>query len=936
MQDGKDNMRKKLVAIDGTSLIYRAFFAIQNEMRNKEGQSTRGTYGFLSMIFKLMEEYKPDYFAVAWDLKAPTFRHKAYDDYKANRKPMPDDLASEMPILQSVLEALDIKNLAMEGYEADDILGTIAKRGEEQGLDVLIVTGDKDALQLATDHVKVMINRKGITNFDIYDREAMIKEYGLTPLQFIDLKALMGDKSDNIPGVPGVGKVTGQKLIKEYGSLDNLKSNIEKISKPKLKQSLMDSAGDFDTNKKLVTIIKDVPIEFGIEDLKFDDIDKKKTKEWFVKLDFKRFQKILNLDSVGLEGVENPDKESSDLVPVDIEFVDSSEKIIESIDTYNIDTYNREKKDNKNDQREEFKVYIKTFTDNNHLKTPKIQGLGLYFDQRAYLLTDESEAISTMEYLQEENIRICGHNLKEDIYPFVFRGLDRLNLSFDTQIAEYVINPSKRDYKIETLSLGYLSVDKLTAKEDRKKSGRKKNTDTPSFTSREEIISWLGNYFVALEEIAKIQKEKLSDGDLSNLFEKIEMPLVNVLANMEAVGVSVDKAVLLEMGEELSEQIKDLEEEIYEEAGEEFNINSPAQLGIVLFENMGLPFAKKTKTGYSTSVDVLDKLKDSYPIVNLVLEYRAVTKLRSTYIDGLPKLIGKDGRIRPHFMQTVAATGRLSCTEPNLQNIPIRTEQGRMIRKAFVSESSKNEMNDDDSHDNNNKGKRKILIGADYSQIELRVLAHLSGDKALIDAFNHGEDIHKLTAMKVFGLSEDDITPLHRSRAKAINFGVIYGMSGFGLSENLNISRKEAERYIEDYFHKYKAVKDYMEGEIESVRKNGFSETLLGRRRYIGDINATNYMVRKAAERLAMNSPIQGSAADIIKVAMINVFNRIKSDLPEVNLILQIHDELILEGPENLADEMKKILVEEMENAVSLSVKLDANIEEGHSWYDLK
>lgn len=918
MQDVKEKTRKKLVAIDGTSLIYRAFFAIQNEMRNQEGQSTRGTYGFLSMIFKLMEEYNPDYFAVAWDLKAPTFRHLAYDEYKANRKPMPDDLASEMPILQSVLEALDIKNLSMEGYEADDILGTIAKRGEEQGLDVLIVTGDKDALQLATDHVKVMINRKGITNFDIYDRAAMIEEYGLTPIQFIDLKALMGDKSDNIPGVPGVGKVTGQKLIEKYGSLENLKVNIDNISKPKLKQSLSDYAEKFDTNRKLVTIIKDVPIDFTIDDLKFDNIDEKKTKEWFVKLDFKRFQKLLNLDTVSIDNMENQGENKSELLPIDVKVIDSSKDIIRVIDSV------KEKWDG---DLNSSKVYIKTFTDNNHLKRPEIHGFGIYFDSTGYLLTKGTEAVLLMQYLQVNGLPLCGHNLKEDIYPFVFRGIDSLNTYFDTQIAEYVINPSKRDYDIGSLSLGYLSVDRVTIRDDKKKSVKKKSTDAYEFKSEDEIATWLGNYFVALQEIEKNQIDKLAEGSLFKVFNEIEMPLVNVLANMEAVGVSVDRDALIEMGEKLSEQIGELEEKIYEEAGEKFNINSPAQLGVILFENLKLPFAKKTKTGYSTAVDVLNKLKDSYPIVNLVLEYRAVTKLKSTYIDGLSKLIGEDGRIRPHFMQTVTSTGRLSCIEPNLQNIPIRTEQGRMIRKAFVSE-------EDGSC--SNETSRKILVGADYSQIELRVLAHLSGDRALIDAFNRGQDIHKLTAMKVFGLAEDDITPLHRSRAKAINFGVIYGMSGFGLSENLSITRKEAERYIEDYFHKYKAVKDYMNGEIKSVREKGFSETLLGRRRYIGDINATNFMVRKAAERLAMNSPIQGSAADIIKVAMINVFKRIKKELPEVNLILQIHDELILEGPQTSAEKMKKILVEEMENAVSLSVKLDANIEEGRSWYDLK
>lgn len=906
---GKTSKKEKLIAIDGTSLIYRFFYAIQNEMRNKEGQSTRGTYGFLSMIFKLIEDYKPDYFVVAWDLKGPTFRHDQYEDYKANRKPMPDDLASEMPILQSVLEALDIKNMSLAGYEADDILGTISKRAESEDMDVLIVTGDRDALQLASDNVKVMINKKGITNFDLYDRDAMISEYGMTPEQFIDLKALMGDSSDNIKGVPGVGKVTGQKLIQKYGSIENLKNKIDEISKPKLRQSLLEYKDILEDNKILVTIVRDVPIEFDFEELRFDKIDREKTKEWFVKLEFKRFQKILDLDSMEI----NDDAgETEGIQDVDVKFSDSAGEVIDAI----------AKSDSSN------QVYIKTITDNNHIGMPSIQALGVAVlpeektseESKSFLLDNEGEIIKVVKYISEKNVPIIGHNLKEDIFPFVSIGISGFNLNFDTQVAEYVKNPSKRDYNIETLSLEYLSVDKLSSISEKTDSGSKNKKYFELYKMpKEKLIAWLGNYFVAVKKIMEAQKAFLKEDEDLNIFEDIEMPLISVLASMESNGVCIDKNILCEMRKEFSNQIDSLEKQIFEEAGEEFNINSPAQLGVILFEKLDLPYAKKTKRGYSTSAAVLDKLKGNFPIVDLILEYRAISKLMSTYIDGMLKLVGEDGRIRPHFMQTVTATGRLSCTEPNLQNIPIKTEQGRRIRRAFVS-----------------SGEDRILVGADYSQIELRVLAHLSGDQALIDAFNNGEDIHKLTAMKVFDINAEDVTPLLRSRAKAINFGVIYGMSGFGLSENLDISMKEADNYIKDYFKKYKSVKTYMDKEIKRVKSSGYSTTIFGRKRYIGDINATNFMVRKAAERLAMNSPIQGSAADIIKIAMNNVQRRIQSESNDISLILQIHDELILEGPLDKKALMEKILKEEMEGAVNLSVKMDSNVESGRSWYDLK
>ncbi|XVG95027.1 DNA polymerase I [Eubacteriales bacterium KG127] len=877
-------VKKKLLAIDGTSLIYRSFYAIQSEMRNKEGQSTRGIYGFLSMLFKLIDDYTPDYFAVAWDLKSPTFRHKSYAEYKGNRKPMPPDLATEIPLLKEVLEALDIKNLSLEGYEADDILGTLAHQGEKAGIDVLIVTGDKDALQLATDTTKIMINRVGISNFVIYDKQEILSEYGMTPDEFIDLKALMGDSSDNIRGVPGVGKVTGVKLIQKYKSIENLIANYKEITKPKLKSSIEANIDNLVINKELVTIVKDVPIEFSFGDLKYDNIDREKVKEWFVKLDFKRFQKLLNLDDVSISETSGIVSDKNELEGINIQADFDLSNILDKI---------------KNCEE----VYLKIFTDNNHLFLPIVDKLGIAFkDEDSFegiLVREKKDIIYILSYLSDNQIGIVGHDIKPDIFAALSMKISNLTVKYDTQIAEYVINPSKRDYNIGNLALGYLTADKISKNED------------------DEL--WFGNYFVAVDKIRECQKKILSEGKLLNLLNEIELPLISVLAEMEYNGIAVDGNVLDAMGKEFASHIKVLEEEIYSFAGEEFNINSPSQLGVILFEKLNLPFAKKTKRGYSTSADILEKLMNHHPIVEKILEYRAVSKLKGTYVDGLIKLISKDGRIRPHFMQTVAATGRLSCIEPNLQNIPIRTEQGRMIRKGFIS-----------------GGEDRILVGADYSQIELRILAHLSGDEALINAFNEDEDIHTLTAIKIFGLNPKDVTPLYRSRAKAINFGVIYGMSGFGLSENLDITRKEAEKYIKEYFDKYKSVREYMDKEIKECKSNGFSTTIFGRRRYIGDINATNFMVRKAAERLAMNTPIQGAAADIIKLAMIKVYKRLKAEAPDIKLILQIHDELILEVPIEKKEIAKKILVEEMENATHLAVKLEANPSEGKSWYELK
>ena len=884
-------MDKKIVIIDGNSLINRAYYAVQRPMITREGIYTQGIYGFINMLNKIEGDDEPEYLTVAFDLKAPTFRHLEYEEYKAGRKAMPPELVMQMPLVKDVLSAMNIKILEMEGYEADDIIGTVAKAAEEQGIEPLIITGDKDALQLVTEKTKVIITKRGITDFEIYDPGKMEERYGLTPSQFIDLKGLMGDSSDNIPGIPGVGEKTGIKLLEQFGSIENLLTHTEDISSAKLRLKVEENAQLAVMSKRLATINTNVPIEFSMDELTLEEPDYESLIEIYTKLEFNSFLKKLKVPAKA---------ETSQFTEMDVtkEILENREEVSEKL------------------AKLRGEIYLKVFGNMSHTELPYIEGVFLMDDASAYYIDAvKIPPENIAEILNKFDFHLIGHEIKDDIYCLMSRGLENFNILFDTAIAEYVLEPGKSSYSLKNIVLEKLHCDIDTA-QDISEGGQ---LDFFNDNRKEQLDSGvkLGSAVKALKEgqLARLEKE-----GLLKVFEEAELPLIEVMASMEREGVKVNGRFLEEFGADLKSRISQLEEEIYSQAGCEFNINSPLQLGNVLFETLGLPpLGKKTKRGYSTSADVLEKIKDKHPIVNSVLVYRNLTKLNSTYVEGMKPLICQDGKIRAHFQQTVTATGRISCTEPNLQNIPIRQELGRTLRKAFTA--------DDEEH---------VLIGADYSQIELRVLAHLSGDDDLIKAFNNGEDIHRATASRVLGVPFDKVTPQERSRAKAVNFGVIYGMSGFGLSEELNISRKEAEKYIQEYFLKHGKVKEYMDRQISMCREKGYSETILGRKRPIHEINATSYMIRQLGERLAMNSPIQGSAADIIKLAMIKVYRKLKESFPDTKLLLQVHDELILCAPKKDKEAVKALLKENMEDAISLSVKLVADVNEGYSWYDLK
>lgn len=886
-------MDKKIVIIDGNSLINRAYYAVQRPMITREGIYTQGVYGFINMLNKIEADYSPEYLTVAFDLKAPTFRHLEYEDYKAGRKAMPAELVMQMPLIKEVLRGMNIRILELEGYEADDIIGTVARTAEIYGIEPLIITGDKDALQLVTENTKVLITKRGITDFEIYDPEKMKERYGLTPAQFIDLKGLMGDSSDNIPGIPGVGEKTGIKLLEQFGSVEALLARTEEISSGKLRTKVEENAQLAVMSKRLATINTNVPIEFDMEEFKLTEPDYEALIKIYTRLEFNSFLKKMKLPA----STANKEKAAFKELEVSREIVENASSVKDKLSCL------------------KGEVYVKVFSDISHIEPPYIEGAFFMDDSSAFYVDSESVPVAEItDILNELGLSFIGHEIKDDMYCLMGQGLKNFRIVFDTAVAEYVLEPTKSSYDLKNMVLEKLHSD-IDTEQEALSGGQLDFFED----NRKKLLDKGVKLGSAVKTLRKLQQQKLEEENLVKVFEEAELPLIEVMASMEIEGIKVSGQFLEEFGSELKDRISELEEQIYAQAGCEFNINSPFQLGNVLFENLKLtPAGKKTKRGYSTSADVLEKIKDKHPIVNSVLVYRNLTKLNSTYVEGMKPLICSDGKIRAHFRQTVTATGRISCTEPNLQNIPIRQELGRTLRRAFTA---------DDGH---------VLIGADYSQIELRVLAHLSGDDDLIKAFNNGDDIHKATASRVLGVPFDKVTPQERSRAKAVNFGVIYGMSGFGLSEELNISRKEAEKYIQEYFAKHRKVKEYMDSQISLCRERGYSETILGRKRPIHEINAASYMVRQLGERLAMNSPIQGSAADIIKLAMIKVYGRLKESFPDTKLILQVHDELILCAPAKDKEAVKELLRESMETAASLSVKLIADVNEGYSWYDLK
>ena len=891
-------MENRIIIIDGNSLMNRAFYALKRPMITQEGIHTGALYGFINMLEKLRKDYPSGYICVTFDVKAPTFRHKAYKEYKGTRKPMAMELVMQMPLIKEILHAMNIKTIELEGYEADDLIGTISRVGEEEGLRPLIITGDKDALQLADDKVHILYTIKGISTFKIYDDESFREEYSFSPINLIDYKALVGDTSDNIPGVKGVGKVAATKLLVEYENLGNIYKNIDNIKPDGVRKKLENDIQSALMSRKLAEINRFAPIEIDFEEYKSIEPDYKTLASLYERLEFKSFLKRLDVPEELME------RETLPVFSGEVVHIDDISKIKDALE-------------------QEKSVGIKVISDNNHKGKPSVDGVAFLVNQNVYYVNTESSGqaieaiVDIFAFIKDKSIKIFGHSLKEDMYALMSIGIKDFNVEFDTAIGEYLLNPTLGDYSLEQLALSCLNV-KLGDKEEEPKEAQMDLFSKVETISNENVrLKEACEYFPAVCKLMEYQKSKIKEEGFEKVLNEAELPLIEVMAAMEHEGFAVDTDCLHTLGENISEKIQKLTEEIYKYAGREFNIKSPKQLGVVLFEEMGLKVTKKTKSGYATGADVLEKIKDESPIIPAILEYRKLTKLMGTYIEGLEAFIGDDGKIHGNFNQTVTATGRISSSNPNMQNIPIKEELGRKIRGAFVP-----------SH------KDAVLLGADYSQIELRVLAHLSNDPSFLDAFNNGLDIHKATASKVLGIPESEITQEERSKAKAINFGVIYGMSSFGLSEQLGISIKEADTYIREYFQKHQAVEEYMNSQVEFAKENGYVSTILGRKRYINEIKASNFNVRQQGERLAMNTPVQGSAADIIKLAMILVYEKLKSY--KSKLILQIHDELIIQVEKEELEEIKVLLKESMENAIKLQVKLSVDMHTGDNWENLK
>lgn len=901
----------RLVLIDGNSILNRAFYGIMGNkmLTTRDGKYTNAVYGFLAIMFKVIDDLNPEYMAVAFDLKAPTARHKLYEGYKATRKGMPNELAEQMPILKEILELMHITIIEKEGYEGDDILGTLAKEGEKAGLDVTIVSGDRDTFQLASSKISIRIphTKVGKTEVDTFGEEEIKEKYGLEPKALIEVKGLMGDTSDNIPGVPGVGEKTALSLIKEFKTIDNLYKSIEEGTdnlKEKTREKLVESKDLAFLSKTLGTINTEVPLTEKIEDLKIQDWDNSKLFEKFKELNFHRFIDRFNLQT------EQKEKELSDLVNIEEIALDKLTDLLQCIKTKKELVYILEKED---------------ITNSDKIIKKKIKSISIYDKEKNisyYIKVKEEEFEKYFKDIFEDiEIKKYGYNISEDYVLIKELGIEINNIYYDVKIAAYDLNPTNSNFTIENVSNQYLEIDtsEYLAKFE---ADNKKNKQLNLFQEEEndDTSKYIYGFKVYLiEKISEKTLEELSKIDSTNLFNEIEMPLVKVLGEMQVNGIYVDKEELVSFGLKLKEQIETLKTEIYNLCGEEFNINSTQQLGTILFEKLKLPVYKKTKNGYSTDVEILEKLKPEHPVIEKILEYRSLMKLNSTYVEGLITYVNeRTHRIHSYFHQTITATGRISSTEPNLQNIPTRYELGKLLRRAFKPAEG------------------YIYIDADYSQIELRVLAHISGDRTMLKAFRNDEDIHKQAASKVFEVPIEEVTKEQRTSAKAVNFGIVYGISDFGLSEQLGISKKLAKKYIEQYLEKYSGIKKFMDKIVDETREKGYVETLFHRRRYIPELTSNNYMVRQFGARAAMNTPIQGTAADIMKIAMINVFNRLRKEKLDAKIILQVHDELIIEAKKECQKQVETILKEEMESAVKLKIPLKVEISEAENWYDAK
>lgn len=856
-------MSSKIVLIDGHSILNRAFYGVP-DLTNSEGLHTNAIYGFLNIMFKILEEEKPEYLTVAFDVHAPTFRHEIYADYKGTRKPMLDELRQQVPIIKEVLKAMGVKIIEQAGLEADDLIGTLSKRCEQNGMEVSVISGDRDLLQLASDKIKIRIpkTKQGKTEIEDYYAEDVKKRYEVTPQEFIDLKALMGDASDNIPGVPSIGEKTATKIIVEYGSIENAYAHVAELKPPRAATALSEHYDLAELSKVLATINVEADFDYQLEDAKLGNLYTEEAYVYFQKLQFKNL-----LSRFETTGPTN-------------QIVEHFKTITKRCDAQT--------------------VFEKA-------KATDVVGLSFYrnatgiaFGSNDIYLICADEDLSTTHIFEE--IIHLSKVVKQVVLFDLKKSLQYIpsikeEVCFDAIIAAYLLNPLKNDYEFTDIARDELNIliDEKT----------------------EEEQKCLYEAYTAYASYPKLLA-KLKDAQMDRLFYEIEMPLVFALYQMEQNGVKIDAPALKVYGEQLGERIIELEKEIYDLAGESFNINSPKQLGVILFEKMELPHGKKTKTGYSTSADVLEKLAPEYPIVSKILDYRQLTKLKSTYADGLANYICDDHRIHGKFNQTITATGRISSTEPNLQNIPVRMELGRLIRKVFVPEDG------------------YLFVDADYSQIELRILAHCSGDKQLIDAYRQSKDIHRITASQVFGVPFDEVTDLQRRNAKAVNFGIVYGISSFGLSQDLSITKKEAAQYIENYFATYPGIKIFLDNAVAFGKEQGYVTTLFGRRRPVPELSSGNFMQRSFGERVAMNSPIQGAAADIMKLAMIGVHKRLKEENLKSKLVLQVHDELLIEAHESEIEKVKEILAYEMEHAAQLSVPLEVDMHVGKSWYEAK
>ncbi len=875
---------KKILLIDGSSLIFRAFYAIRN-LTTKDGVFVNGVYGFLNMYYKALELINPTHVFVAFDKGSKTFRHNEFADYKGTRDNAPNEITYQFGILKDLLSSMNVNYLELDEYEADDIIGTIAKLAQKEGFEVDIFTGDRDYLQLVDDNILVYLTKKGISEIKLMNTESILEEYDLSPKQLIDVKALQGDSSDNIPGVKGVGEKTALKLIQEYGNLENLYENIDNL-KGKLKENLVNEKDKAYLSRYLGEIFLRVPIERNIEDFEIKDVN---YNEYLKKLEKLEFNSIINKHFKDIKK-ESTVKSNQN---IDFEVINFSE-IFEKI---------------KNDDE----ISIKFFSDKGYIYRKKFY-IGIYsnFNKKAYICKDFK--LSDFEKFCNLDIKIIGYDIKEELFFALKNNLEFKNYE-DVMILEYLIDSNKGNYDILKVSNEFLNLEILDLKE---MLGKGKNKKTFFELEEDIIFKFISQNVFAISALYDIFIEKAKENNLISLYENVEKPLVKVLADMEKTGVLVDRNKIIELNEEYSKLAYLYEQKVYELAGEVFNLNSPKQLGVILFEKIGLPVVKKTKTGYSTDVEVLEKLSKKHEIADYILKYRSLNKLISTYLDGILEYIMDDGRVRTSFKQMITATGRLSSVDPNLQNIPIRSEEGKNIRKVFVAD------------------KNKVFIDADYSQIELRVLAHLSKDSVMIDSFKNDLDIHYKTASEVFGVPINEVTDNQRRSAKAVNFGIVYGISDYGLSKDLNITRNEARQYIDGYLNTYPSIKSYMEEIVNKAKKDGFVTTILDRKRYIPEINSKNFNIRSFGERIALNTPIQGSAADIIKLAMIKVYERLKIEKVNAKLILQIHDELIVECEESEKETVKKILKNSMENVYKLDLPLKVDICEGRNWYESK